>query len=177
MPDTDQANRERMITTLLLMALVLVGVILVREGVHYDNMPGGDRLFIIALCTGAILGFVGWTRYTGITPALSFSGPQRQLWLATGVAALLAVILASYVNRTFATPTDRSRVAAIDSVREGRGTRWHVIVKGAAGGYDERYSITEQAAQRLKDAKAVRMHYARGILGFDFIAEFEPAPQ
>ena len=80
---------------------------------------------------------------------------------------------ASYVNRTFATPTERSRVAAIDSVFEGKGTRWHVVVS-ADDGRRERYLITEQTAARLKDAKAVRMRYTRGVLGFDYIAEFEP---
>ena len=41
-------------------------------------------------------------------------------------------------------------------------------------GRRERYLITEQTALQLKDAKAVRMRYARGVLGFDYIAEFEP---
>lgn len=176
MSEVDPKHSERVLTSLLLMFVVLAGVVLAREGVHYDNMPGGERLFTIALLSGAIVGFVGWTRYTGVTPTLSLWGPSRQLWLATVLAAFLTTVGASFVNRTFTTPTERSRVAVIDSVHEGKGTRWHVVVRGD-GGERERYLITEETAIRLKDAKAVRMRYARGILGFDYIAAFEPAQQ
>jgi hypothetical protein len=173
MADIDRAHSERVIMALLLMFVVFAGVVLMREGGHFDNTTGGDRLFTIALLAGALAGFLGWTRYTGVTPAFSLSGPLRQLWLATVVAALLSTAGASYVNRTFATPTDRSRVAPIDSVLEGKGTRWHVVVQAADGGR-ERYLITEETAARLKNAPAVRMRYASGALGFDYIAEFEP---
>ena len=173
MTDPDRAHSERVLTALLLMGVVLTGVALAREGVHFDNTVAGDRLFMIAFFGGAILGFVGWTRYTGITPALSLSGPNIQLWLATALVAFVTTASASYVNRRFATPTERSSTAAIDSIREGKGTRWHVVVS-ADDGRLGRYLITEQTAARLKDAKAVRMRYARGVLGFDYIAEFEP---
>jgi membrane protein implicated in regulation of membrane protease activity len=173
MTDFDRAHSERVLTALLLMGVVLTGVALAREGVHFDNTIAGDRLFMIAFFGGAIVGFVGWTRYTGATPALSLSGPNVQLWLATAVVAFVSTASASYVNRTFATPTERSSTAAIDSIREGKGTRWHVVVS-VDDGRRERYLITEQTALQLKDAKAVRMRYARGVLGFDYIAEFEP---
>jgi hypothetical protein len=173
MTDADRAHSERVLTALLLAGVVLAGVALAREGVHFDNTISGERLFTTALFAGGIVGFLGWTRYTGITPTLSLSGPARQLWLATILAALVSTTAVSYVNRTFATLTERSRVAAIDSILEGKGTRWHVVVRADDGGR-ERYLITEQTAAQLKNAKAVRMRYARGALGFDYIAEFEP---
>lgn len=173
MTDADRAHSERVLTALLLMFFVLAGVALMREGVHFGNTIGGERLFTTALLAGAIVGFVGWTRYTGITPTLSLSGSSRRLWLATALAALLSTAGASYVNRTFATLTERSRVAAIDSIVEGKGTRWYVVVSATDGGR-ERFLIAERTAAQLKNAKAVRMRYARGALGFDYIAEFEP---
>ena len=92
--------------------------------------------------------------------------------ISTALVALLSAAGASYVNRTLATLTDRSKMAAIDSVVAGKGSRWHIVVKTAEGGL-ERYLITEQAAAQLKDAKVVRMRYARGALGYDYIAQFE----
>lgn len=175
MTEVDRAHSERVITSLLLMFFVLAGIALMREGVHFDNTTGGERLFTIALFSGGIIGFAGWTRYTGITPTFSLSGPVRQLWLVTALAALLSATAASYVNRTFATLTERSRVAAIDSIEEGRGGRWHVVVAGADGAR-ERYLITEESAAQLKGAKTVRMRYASGALGYDYIAKFEPIP-
>jgi hypothetical protein len=172
MTEIDRAHSERMLTSLLLMCVVLAGVALMREGVHFDNTISGERLFTTAFFLGALVGFLGWTRYTGITPTLSLWGPSRQVWLATMVAALLSTAAASYVNRTFATMTERSRVAAIDSILEGKGARWYVVVSAADGGR-ERYLITEPTAAQLKNAKAVRMRYAHGALGFDYIAEFE----
>ena len=56
----------------------------------------------------AEIGFIAWTRYTGTAPKLSLSGPSRQLWLATILAALVSPAAASYVNRTLATMTERS---------------------------------------------------------------------
>ena len=176
MAEIDRAHSERVLTALLLTSLVLSGVVLMREGLHYDNTIGGERLFMIALFAGASAGFLAWTRYTGITPALSLSGPSRQLWLATIVAGLVSAAAASYVNRTLATLTERSTVVAIDSIQEGKGTRWYVVVSTAEGGR-ERYPITEPTAIQLKNAKAVRMRFARGALGFDYIAAFEPIRQ
>ena len=173
MADADRAHSERVLTSLLLMFFVLAAIALIREGGHFDNTVGAERLVTIAFFSGGILGFALWTHCTGVTPAFSLSGPSRQLWLATALAALFAMAGASYVNRTFATLTERSRVVAIDSIREGRGNRWHVVVS-AADGRLERYLITERAAAQLKDATAVRLRYARGVLGFDYIAQFEP---
>jgi hypothetical protein len=173
MTDVDPAHSERVLTSLLLMFVVFAGIALAREGAYLDNTVDGERLFTIAFFSGALLGFIAWTRLTGTTPKLSLSGPSRQLWLATLLAALVSPAGASYVNRTLATTTDRSRVAAIDSVLEGKGGRWRVVVSAADGGR-ERYLITEQNAAQLKNAKALRMRYARGALGFDYIGEFEP---
>ena len=172
MTDADRAHSERVLTSLLLMFFVLAAIALIREGPHLDNTIGAERLVTIAFFSGGIVGFAAWTRCTGITPAFSLSGPSRQLWLATALAALFTTTAASYVNRTFATLTERSKVVAIDSILEGRGKRWHIVVS-AADGIRGRYLITEQAAAQLKDAKSARMRYARGVLGFDYIAKFE----
>jgi hypothetical protein len=171
MAEPDRAHTETVITSLLLMGFVFAGVLLAREGPHFDNTVHGGRLFIFAFFGGGIVSFLAWMRFKDVTPVLSLSQPMRQLWLATALAALASATLASYVNRKFATLTDHSRVAAIDQVQEGKGTRWHVVVRGG-NGLLERYLITEDAAKQLKGAKNVR--YARGPLGFDYIAEFEP---
>lgn len=172
MKSPEQAHSERVLTALLLMGLVIAGVALLREGAHFDNTIGGERLFISAFFVGGIIGFLAWTRYTGITPMLTFKGPSRLLWLATLVAALVCASGSSYANRAFATPTAHSTQAQIDSILEGKGERWHLIVANADGGR-QRYLITSEAASRLKNAKTVRMHHARGALGFDYIASFE----
>lgn len=172
--DAQRAHAQRIVTSLLLAFAVFAGVLLMREGVHFDNTVEGGRLFTIALSAGAITGFAVWTRHTGITPALSFSGPMIQLWLATLLVALVAAAAACFINRTFATLTDQWKVAPLDSIQEGRGARWHLVVTAPDGGR-ERHFISEQTAVQLKDAAAVRMRYARGALGFDYIAAFEPA--
>src|SRR5262245_62162708 len=174
MGEADHVRSERMGATLLLMLVVFAGVLLSREGVPYATPVGGERLFTISLLTGAIVGFVGSTRLTGITPTLALWGPSRQLWLATILGGLLGAAGACYVNRTLATLTNRTTVAEIEAVVSGKGSRWHIVVKTPEGG-QQRYLIAEPAALRLKDAKAVRMRYARGALGFDYIAQFEPA--
>jgi len=171
--DTIAERSARVVTSLLLMFVILAGVLLVREGGHYDNTEDGSRLFTIALLAGAMLGFVAWTLSSRITPAFSLSGPMLQLWLATLLTALVAAAGASFLNRTLATLTDRYRVAAIDSVLEGRGSRWYVVAE-SGDGVHERYLVNEQTATRLKGAKAVRMRYARGALGFDYVVDFEP---
>src|SRR5262245_16275070 len=159
MAEPDRAHAETVITSLLLMGFVFAGVLLAREGPHFDNTVHGERLFIYAFFGGGIAGFLGWTRLKDVTPVLSLSQPMRQLWLATALAALASATLASYVNRSFATLTEHSRVAPIDQVQEGKGTRWHVVVR-ASNGALERYLITEDAAAQLKSAKTVRMRYA-----------------
>lgn len=172
-PEIDPVHSARVITSLLLMFVVLAGIFLMREGAYFDNTADGERLFLIAFLGGAIAGFAGWTRLTGITPALSMSVPMRQLWLATVLGALVCTIGASWLNRTFATPTGQSRTMEIVSVTEGRAGRWHVIVRAADDGR-ERYVIPERIVPQLKEAKRVRMGYARGLLGFDYVGEFEP---
>src|SRR3981081_1880587 len=105
MTDADRAHRARDRTSLMLMFFVLAAIALIREGAHLDRTVGAERLGTIAFFSGGIIGFAAWTRYTGITPAFSLSGPSRQLWLATALAALFTTTAASYVNRTLATLT------------------------------------------------------------------------
>lgn len=170
------AHSERVLTSLLLMAMILAGVVLVREGPHFDNTVDGSRFFTIAFFMGALTGFLGWSQLFRITPTFSISGAYRQPWLAAIMLGLVAASAGCYVNRTFTTPTERSITAAIDWIEPGRGDRWHVTVT-LPNRQRERFFITEQAATSLKNEKAVRMHLARGALGFDYITRFEPLRQ
>ena len=102
------------------------------------------------------------------------TGSHRYPWLAAMVVALAAATAASYFNRTFSTPTDRSITGEIRSIEEGKGDRWHVTVE-MPGGLPQRYLISKDAATALKDAKQVRLGISRGALGFEFVARFEPA--
>jgi hypothetical protein len=173
MTPEEKVHSERVLTALLLAGIVIAGVALMREGPHFDNTLGGTNFFTSAFAGCALLGFVLWTHFAGITPAFTFSGPSRLLWLATFAAALGGATLAGWANRTFATPTERTIVAPIEAVEPGKGDRWHVTLKNANGQY-ERYLVSEENAKRLNTAKTVRMRIARGALGFDYIAEFEP---
>ena len=161
------------LTGLFTVALLTAGVTLVQEGSYYDNVIEGWRFFTTAFFTGALVGFLGWTQASGITPAFKFSGSHRYPWLAAVVLALAVSAAASYFNRTFATPTDRSITGEIRSVEEGKGDRWHVTVN-MPDGLPQRYLITEDTATALKNEKEVRLGIARGALGFEFIARFEP---
>jgi uncharacterized membrane protein len=162
------------LTGLFTVTLLTAGVALVQEGPHYDNVIDGWGFFTIAFFTGALVGFLGWTRASGITPAFKFSGAHRYPWLAAMVLALAVAAAASYFNRTFSTPTERSITGEIHSVEEGKGERWHVTVI-MPNGLPHRYLIPKDAAAALKNAKEVRMSVARGALGLDYIARFEPA--
>ncbi len=162
------------LTGLFTVALLTAGVALVQEGPHYDNVIEGWRFFTIAFFVGALVGFLGWTQASGITPAFRFSGPHRYPWLAAVVVALAVCAAASYFNRTFATATERSITGEIRSVEEGKGERWHVTVN-TPDGLPQRYLISKDAATALKNEQEVRMTIARGALGFDFIARFEPS--
>ena len=162
------------LTGLFTVALLTAGVALVQEGPHYDNVIDGWRFFTIAFFTGALVGFLGWTQASGITPTFKFSGSHRYPWLAAVVLALAVAAAASYFNRTFATPTERSITGEIRSVEEGKGDRWHVTVN-VPNGLPQRYLISKDAATALKNAKEVRLGIARGALGLDFIARFEPS--
>jgi hypothetical protein len=168
-----QSPTEKILIGAFTVALLTAGVVLVQEGPHFDNVIDGWRFFTIAFFSGALIGFIGWIQVFGVTPTLSFSGSHRHPWLAALVLAIAASAAASYLNRTFATPTDRSLTAEIDSVAEGKGDRWHVTVKSPDGLY-QRYLISKDVAAALKNEKAVRLRIARGALGFDYIAGFEP---
>lgn len=168
-----QTNAVPALTGLFTVALLTAGVALVQEGPNFDNVIDGWRFFTIAFFSGALVGFIGWTRVSGVTPTLRFSGSYRYPWFAALVLAIAASAGASYLNRTFTTPTDRSLTGEIDSIAEGRGDRWHVTVKMPNDIY-HRYLISKDAATALKDAKEVRLSIARGALGYDYIAGFEP---
>jgi hypothetical protein len=161
------------LTGLFTVALLAAGVALLQEGPHYDNVIDGWRFFSIAFFTGALVGFLGWTQAAGITPTLRFSGSHRYPWLAAVVLAVAASAAASYFNRTFATPTDRSITGEIDLVEAGKGDRWYVTVN-VPNRLQQRYLISKDEAAKLKNAKDVRLRIARGALGYDYIAGFEP---
>ena len=169
-----QPREDKALNGLLLAALFIAGVVLVREGAHFDNVAEGWPFFTSAFLAGTLMGYLIWTYSFGVAPALKFSGTYRLPWLAALTLGLVTVSTASYINRTFAAPPDRTITAAIDSVAEGKGDRWHVTVKMADGRY-QRFLITKDVAEALKNAKAVRMSVARGALGFDFMAKFEAA--
>ena len=168
-----QTNTVPALTGLFTVALLTAGAALVQEGPHYDNVIEGWRFFTSAFFTGALVGFLGWTQAFRITPAFKFSGSHRYPWLAAVALALAASAAASYINRTFATLTERSVTAEIRSVDEGKGDRWHVTVN-TPNGLPQRYLISKDTATALKNEKEVRMSIARGALGFEFIASFEP---
>jgi hypothetical protein len=167
-------REEKVLNGLLLAALFIAGLVLMREGPHFDNVVDGWPFFTSAFFAGTLMGYLVWTYSLGVAPALKFSGSYRQPWLAALVLGLVATSTASYINRTFAAPPDRTITAAIDSVAEGKGTRWHVTVQTPDGRF-QRYMISKEVADALKNAKTVRISIARGALGFDFMAKFEPA--
>ena len=169
-----QTNDVPALTGLFTVALLTAGVTLVQEGPHYDNVIDGWRFFTLSFFTGALVGFLGWTQASGITPTFKFTGSHRYPWLAAVVLALAACAAASYFNRTFSTPTDRSIVGEIHSVEEGKGDRWHVTVN-MPNGPQQRYLISKDTATALKGEKEVRLGIARGALGFEFVARFEPS--
>ena len=113
------------------------------------------------------------TQASGVAPAFKFSGSHRYPWFAALVLALAASASASYFNRTFYTLTDRSITGEIRSVEEGKGDRWHVTVN-VPDSLPQRYLISKDAATALKNEKQVRLGIARGALGFEFVARFEP---
>ena len=174
MSTTAQTDTVPALTGLFTVALLTAGVALVQEGPQYDNVIDGWRFFTIAFFTGALVGFLGWTQASGITPTLRFSGSHRYPWLAAVVLALAASAAASYFNRTFSTPTERSITGEIRSVEEGKGDRWHVTVN-VPNGLPQRYLISKNAATALKNEQEVRLGISRGALGFEFVARFEPA--
>ena len=125
-------QNENVLNGLLLAALFIAGVALLREGSHFDNVINGWPFFTSAFFSGTFIGFVGWTLAFGVTPKLKFSGSYRQPWLAALALGIASTATASYLNRTFASPTDRTITAEIHSVAEGKGTRWHLTEIGRA---------------------------------------------
>ena len=166
---------EKVLNGLLLAALLVAGFALMREGPHFDNVIDGWPFFTSAFFAGTLIGFLCWTYTFGVTPSLKFAGSNRLPWMAALAVGLIATSTASYVNRSFAAPTDRTIAGEVDSVGEGKGNRWHVTVKTPDGRY-QRYLISKEVADALKNTQAVRLGIARGALGFDFIARFEPGP-
>src|SRR5688572_32653423 len=80
--DPARRHEARVLTSLLLVALIIAGVLLVREGPHFDNVIDGERFFVIAFFAGALAGFLLWTYFSGGTPVFSCSGANRNPWLA-----------------------------------------------------------------------------------------------
>ena len=169
-----QPRDEKALNGLLLAALFVSGLVLMREGPHFYNVIDGWPFFTSAFFAGALIGYLCWTYTFGVTPSLKFSGSYRLPWLAALVLGLVFTSMVSYINRSFAAPTDQSITGDIDSLDEGKGERWHVTVKTPDGRY-QRYYISKATAETLKDARQVRMGIARGALGFEFVTKFEPA--
>ena len=170
---TAQAREERTLNALLLAGIFIAGVVLVREGPHFDNVIDGWPFFTGAFFAGTLLGFLSWSYNFGIKPTLKFSGSYRQPWLAALLMGLITTSSVSYINRTFATPPERTITAEIQIVDEGKGDRWHLTVKTPEGRY-QRYLVSKAVADQLKNEKMVRMGVGRGALGFDLITQFEP---
>ena len=164
---------QKVLNGLLLTALFVTGIVLSREGPHFDNVIDGWRFFNIALVTGLLMGYFFGIRAAGVAPSLKFSGPHRLPWLAALVLGLAFTAAASSINRIFAAPPDRTFTSNIDSIDEGKVGRWYVAVKTPEGLY-QRYLISKPVADELKNAKMVRIGIARGALGFDLVAKFEP---
>ncbi len=165
-------HEERVLTSLMLAVLIVAALAFMREGPHYDNALAGGRFFVIAFFAGALSGFLGWVRASGVAPTLGFSAAQRAPWLASIALGLVFATAGSYVNRTYAMPTDRSIIAEFNSLTEAKNDRWQLMVKMPEGHF-QRFLVTSEAAEALKNSKTVRLGIARGVLGADVIAKFE----
>ena len=163
---------EKVLSGLLLAAVILAAITLMREGPQYDNVIEGWRFFNTAFFTGALVGFLGWTQTFRIVPTLSLKPADRQPWLAAFALGLIFTVAGSWLNRNYATPTGQTLVAEIDMLKEIRDDRWQISVKHADGSY-QRYQITKEAAAALQKQNTVRMEVGRGALGFDLITRFE----
>jgi hypothetical protein len=173
MSASDQPQAEKNLFAVLVVALVICGAALMREGPHFDNVIAGWPFFIFTFLAGSLAGYLGWTRAFGFTPMFKFSGANRHPWLAALALGLAVSAAASYLNRSYNSPTGRSITGEIESIDEGKGDRWHVGVKMPDGQF-QRYLISKDVATALKNATEVRLSVARGLLGFEFIAKFEP---
>lgn len=174
MATPQNTQRDKTLNGLLLAVLIFAGIALVREGPHFDNVIDGWRFFTLAFFAGSLAGFIGWTQAFKLTPAFRLAGAYRQPWLAALIAGVLTCTVASWLNRSFSTPTDQVLTGEVDVVEEGRGDRWHVGVKLPDGRF-ERYLISKDAAEALKNAKTVRISVARGLFGFEILTDFVPA--
>lgn len=173
MSEAAPSRDDKAINGLLLAVLFVAGILMVREGPHFDNVVDGWPFFTGAFFIGTLLGFAGWSFTFGVMPSLKFTGGYRQPWLAALIMGLVTTVSVSYINRTFAAPPDRFITAEIDIVDEGKGDRWHLSVKTPDGRY-QRYLISKPVAESLKNERMVRIGIARGALGFDLMAKFEP---
>ena len=164
---------EKVLTSLLLAVVILAAVALMREGPQYDNVLESWRFFNTAFFTGALIGFLGWTQTFHIVPTLSLKPADRQPWIAAFALGLVFTVGGVWINRQSVTPTGRSIVAEIDTLKEVKDDRWQLSVKHSDGFY-QRYQITKPAAEALTKQKSVRMEISRGALGFELITRFEP---
>jgi hypothetical protein len=170
---TSTANaQDRSTNTLLLGALILAGLVMMREGPYIDNILQGWRFFVMAFFTGAIAGFVGWTQTFGIVPSFSLSGQNRQAWVAALTCALAFAGAGSYLNRTFSTPTDRTISVQVDAVNDSKD-RARITVKMPDGEY-RRYIFDKDAATTVKPQTTAQLAIARGALGIEFVAGIKP---
>jgi hypothetical protein len=166
---------EKVLTSLLLAAVILSAVALMREGPQYDNVLESWRFFNTAFFTGALVGFLGWTQTFRIVPTLSLKPADRQPWIAAFALGLIFTVAGSWLNRSYTTPTGRMLVAEIDTLKEVKDDRWQLSVKHSDGSY-QRYQIKKEAAAALQNQKNVRMEVGRGALGFDLITDFGANP-
>lgn len=164
---------EKILTSLLLAVVILAAVALIKEGPQYDNVLESWRLFNTAFFTGALIGFLGWTQTFRIVPTLSLKPADRQPWIAAFALGLVFTVGGVWINRQSVTPTGRSIVAEIDTLKELKDDRWQLSVKHSDGFY-QRYQITKPAAEALMKQKNVRMEISRGALGFELFTRFEP---
>src|SRR5258705_13994619 len=125
MSETAPSRDDKSLNGLLLAALFVAGVLMVREGAHFDNVLDGWPFFTGAFFLGTLLGFVCWSFTFGVAPSFKFTGAYRQPWLAALVMGLLTTVSVSYINRTFAAPPDRPITAEIHNVDEAKGDPWH----------------------------------------------------
>ncbi len=163
---------EKVLTSLLLAAVIIAAVALMREGPQFDNVLEGWRFFNTAFFTGTLVGFLGWTQTFRIVPTLSLKPVDRQPWIAAFALGLIFTVGGSWINRSYTTPTGRALVAEIDMLKEIRDDRWQLSVKHADGSY-QRYQITKDTAAALQNQNAVRMEIGRGALGFDLVTRFD----
>lgn len=166
---------EKVLTSLLLAVVILAAVALMKEGPQYDNVLESWRFFNTAFFTGALVGFLGWTQTFRIVPTLSLKPADRQPWIAAFALGLVFTVAGSWINRQYTTPTGRSIVAEIETVKELKDERWQLSVKHGDGFY-QRYPISKETAAALQNQKSVRLEISRGVIGFDLITRFEPNP-